>query len=83
MSVGVLAAIEFGQLGRVVWISLAAGVVVISAFALVVLESGRSGDARRNGRPRAAAVHATLAGIFLAAFAAIVVVGIVIMLKKP
>ena len=77
-----LAAVEFGQLLRVMWISLAAGVVVTTAFALVVRESGRSAEARRAGEGGAAMLHATLAVLFFAAFAAIVAVGLVIMLKK-
>jgi hypothetical protein len=77
-----IAAIEFGQLLRVMWVSLAAGVVVTTAFALVVREGGRSAEARRAGNGGAAALHATLAVLFFAAFAAIVAVGLVIMLKK-
>jgi hypothetical protein len=77
-----LAAIEFGQLFKVVWVSLAAGIVVTTAFALVVRSSGRSAVARRAGDNPAAALHAALAVLFFAAFAGIVVVGLVIMLKK-
>ena len=77
-----LAAIEFGQLVEVVWISLVSGVVVTAAFGLVVRESARSAEARRAGEGGAAALHATLALLFFAAFAAFVVVGLVIMLRK-
>jgi hypothetical protein len=77
-----LAAIEFGQLLEVVWISLVSGVVVTAAFGLVVRESARSAEARRAGESGAAALHATLALLFFAAFAAFVVVGLVIMLRK-
>jgi hypothetical protein len=78
----VLAAIDFGQLRDVIGISLAAGVIVTTAFAFVVLESARSSVARRSGRDRLAVVHATLAVLMFAAFASIVTVGIVIMLRK-
>jgi hypothetical protein len=78
----VLAAIEFGQLFKVVWVSLLAGVVVTALFAFVVRAGGRSAEARRAGDGGASALHATLAVIFMAAFTAIVVLGIVIMLKK-
>jgi hypothetical protein len=77
-----LAAIEFGQLLKVVWISLVAGIVVTATFALVVRESARSAEARRAGDGGAAAMHATLAALCFAAFAAFVVIGLVIMLKK-
>ena len=75
-------AVDVGQLVKVVWVSLVAGVVVTVAFALVVRSSGRSATARRAGHSGAAAVHATLAVLFFAAFAAIVAVGITIMIKK-
>jgi hypothetical protein len=80
--VTVLAAIEFGQLAKVVWVSLLSCVVVTTAFALVVRAGARSAEARRAGDSGAAALHATLAVIFLAAFAAIVVVGLIIILRK-
>jgi hypothetical protein len=78
----VLAALEFGGLLQAVWVSLVAGVVVTAAFAVVVRESARSGEARRAGDGGAALLHGTLAVIVFAAFAAIVVVGLVVMLKK-
>jgi hypothetical protein len=77
-----LAAIEFSQLLQVVWVSLASGVVVTAVFAFVVRESARSAEARRAGEARAAAVHASLAMLFFAVFAAIVVVGLVLILRK-
>jgi hypothetical protein len=78
----VVAAIELSQLGEVVWISLVSAVVVTTTFGLVVRESARSADARRAGEGGIAAVHAALAVLFFAVFAAFVVVGLVIMLKK-
>jgi hypothetical protein len=80
--VTVLAAIELSQLVKVVWVSLVSCIVVTTAFALVVRESARSAEARRAGDSGAAALHATLAAVFLAAFAAIVVVGLIIILQK-
>jgi hypothetical protein len=77
-----LAAVEFNQLLRVVWVSLVAGVVVTAVFAFVVRESARSAEARRAGDGRAAAMHASLAMLSFAAFAAIVVVGLVLILRK-
>jgi hypothetical protein len=78
----VLAAIEFSQLVEVVWVSLLACIVVTTAFSFVVRESGRYAEARRAGEPGAAALHAALAMVFFAAFATIVVVGLIIMLRK-
>jgi hypothetical protein len=80
--VTVLAAIEFSQLIEVVWVSLVSCIVVTTAFALVVREGARSAEARRAGQAGAAALHAMLAALLLAAFAAIVIVGLTIILKK-
>jgi|tagenome__1003787_1003787.scaffolds.fasta_scaffold20964676_2 hypothetical protein len=77
----VLAALEFTDLLQAVWVSLVAGVVVTAAFAIVVRESARSAEARRAGESTAALVHGVLAAIVFAAFAAIVVVGLIVMLK--
>jgi hypothetical protein len=77
-----LAAVEFGQLVRTAWVALVAGLVVTTLFALVVRASARSAEARRSGDGTAAAMHATLAVILFAGFAASVVVGLVIMLEK-
>ena len=75
-------AIAFGELASVVWVSLAAGIVVTVAFSLVVRESGRSAEARRDGNARAAGMHAALALVFFAAFVVIVALGVGIMLSK-
>jgi hypothetical protein len=82
MGMRLIAAIDVGLIMQVVYVSLAASIVVPAAFALVVRESGRSGEARRNGNSSAAALHLALAVLFFAAFAAIVVVGVITMLKK-
>jgi hypothetical protein len=80
--VTVLAAIEFSQLGRVIWVSLASTIVVTATFAWVVRESARSMEARRAGERGAAALHLTLAVIFFAAFAGFVVYGLIVILRK-
>jgi hypothetical protein len=82
VGVRLLAAIDVGLIMQVVYVSLAASIVVPTAFALVVREAGRSAEARRNGEGGAAAVHLALAVLCFAAFATIVVVGVVTMLKK-
>jgi hypothetical protein len=82
MGMRLIAAIDVGLIMQVVYVSLAASIVVPAAFALVVRESGRSAEARRNGDGGGAAVHLALAVVFFAAFATIVVVGVVTMLNK-
>jgi hypothetical protein len=77
-----LATVAVGQLVQVVWVSLLATVVVTLMFAVVVREGARSAEARRAGRGGSSAVHAGLAALFVAAFAASVVVGVVVVLKK-
>jgi hypothetical protein len=80
---GMLAAIvDVDQLLEVAWVSLAAGVGVTTVFSLVILGGARSAEARREGRDGAALAYGTLAAVALAAFAAIVVVGVIIMLRK-
>jgi hypothetical protein len=79
---GVLAAIDLSLLGQVIWVSLSASIVVTAAFALVVRESGRSAEARRNGQSGAAMLHASLAVLFFVAFMVIVVFGVITMLNK-
>jgi hypothetical protein len=75
------AAVELGQLVDVVWASLLASVVVTTLFAVVVRESARAADARRTGNGHAA-LHLGIAVLSMVAFAAIVVIGVAVMLNK-
>ena len=79
---GPFAAIKASELAQVVWVSLLAGVGVILLFALVVLGSARSGEARRAGRDGAATVYAGAALLAFLVFAGVVVLGVNIMLAK-
>ena len=76
------AAVEAGDILSVIWVSLVAGVVVSTAYSLVVLGTARSAEARRNGAGTAAIVWGGLAVLAFAAFAATVVFGVHIMLSK-
>jgi hypothetical protein len=76
------AAIKLSELVQVVWVSLAAGIGVIVLFSLVVLGSARSADSRRSGRDGAATAYAGAALLAFAVFAAVVVLGVQIMLSK-
>jgi heme A synthase len=75
------AAVELGQLLDVVWASLLASVVVTTIFAVVIRESGRAAEARRTGNGNAT-LHVAMAVLGVVAFAAIVVVGVAVMLNK-
>jgi len=78
----ILAAIDLGQIGKVVWVSLISGVLITTAYALVVLGSARSLQARRAGASRAAVAYATLAVAMFCVFAVAVGLGLHIMLSK-
>ena len=78
----VLAAIDVGQLLQVVWVSIAASVVVTLLFSLVVLFGSRSAEHQRGGRSANAVAHGTVAVLFMLAFAGVVVYGVHIMLTK-
>jgi hypothetical protein len=78
----VFAAVKAGDIVEVVWVSLLAGVLVCVAYALVVLGTARSAEARRNGNGTAAVAFGTLAAIALAACVAAVVFGVHVMVSK-
>jgi hypothetical protein len=77
-----VAAIDGAGLVEVVWVSLLAGVGVTLTFSLVVLGTGRSAAARREGNERAATGYALIAALAFAIFAVGVVFGVNIMLSK-
>ena len=77
-----IAAIELAQIGKVIWVSLLSGVLITTAYALVVLGSARWLQARRAGHAAAAAGYLTLAVAMFCVFAAAVVIGLHIMLTK-
>ncbi len=77
-----VAAVDGAGLVEIVWVSLLAGVGITMTFSLVVLGSGRSAAARREGRERAATAYALLAALAFLVFAAGVVTGVNIMLSK-
>ena len=62
-----LAAVKAGDIFEVVWVSLVAGVLVCVAYALVVLGTARSAEARRNGHGAAAVAFGALAVLAFAA----------------
>jgi hypothetical protein len=75
-------AVGFSELLSVIWVSLAAGVVVTGTFAFIVREAARAADSSRNRQPGAAAVHATFALLLLIAFAVMLIYGVSILLSK-
>ena len=77
-----LGAVKAGDIFEVVWVSLAAAVVVSITFSLVVLGMARSTEAARAGRGSAAVAFGGLALLAFAVFAATVGFGVHIMLSK-
>jgi len=67
---------------QVVWASLIAGIGVTAAYAFAILGAARAVDLTRSGRSGEAVVFGVLCAIALAAVAAAVVYGIVIMTTK-
>ena len=78
----ILAAIDLGQIGKVIWVSLLSGVLITTAYALVVLGTARSLQARRAGASGAALAYAGLAVGMFCLFAVAVGLGLHIMLSK-
>ena len=77
-----MAAIDFHSLFTVIWSSLLGGVGVTVLFSYVILGWSRSADARHEGRGREAVAYGVLAIVAALVFAAVVAVGVTIMLRK-
>ena len=73
------AIVDGGALLHVVWVSLLAGVGVVTIFSFALLGVARAGDARREGRTLAAAVYGAVGGASLLLFAAVIVVGVTVL----
>ena len=77
-----MAAIPWGTLLQVVWVSVAAGVGVSAIFSLVILASARASEHRRDGNGAAAVGFGVLAACMLALFCAGIALGLNVMLAK-
>ncbi len=76
------AAIEWNLVGEVIGVSFAAGLVVITLFALIIFGSTRAADARRAHEGGTATAFTVLAGVAGTAFAAVVVFALIVMAQK-
>jgi 4-amino-4-deoxy-L-arabinose transferase-like glycosyltransferase len=74
--------VDTSALGKVILWSLAAGIGVTAAFAVAIVGSTRFAEMRRSGRIVEAGAFGLLAVVALAAFAAAIVIGIVVMTSK-
>jgi hypothetical protein len=74
--------VDWGALGKVVAASLVLGVGATGAFALAILGSSRAAELRRSGNSVVAGAFVALAALALAACAAALVLGIIVMTRK-
>ena len=74
--------VEWDLLLDVIWAALAAGVAVTIAVSFAILGFTRAADARRDGDTLDAVFYSALFVLGLAACAAAVVLGIVVMTSK-
>ena len=77
-----LGTIDAGELLQVVWASALAGIAVTVLFSFTVLFAARSAEARRGGEAGTSMAWAVCAVLSMAAFAAIVIYGVHVMLSK-
>ena len=74
--------VEWDLLLQVIWAALAAGVAVTIAVSFAILGASRAADARRDGDTLDTIFYSALFVLGLAACAAAVVLGIVVMTAK-
>ena len=77
-----VATVDWDALLQVVWVSIAAGTGITSAFAIAIYGATRAVDLSRSGRVAEAGLFALMAAAGLIAVVAAVVVGIVVMTDK-
>jgi uncharacterized membrane protein len=71
-----------GDIFEVIWVSLIAGIGITASYSFVVLGTGRSAEARREGRSVATVAYGALAVVFLIVFLGGFVYAIHVLLSK-
>ena len=74
--------VDAHDLLQVVWVSLSAGVALVTAASLGILGAARAATERREGRTLAASLYAALAIAAALVCAGGVVLGVAVMLSK-
>jgi hypothetical protein len=82
MRIPIATLVDVKALLKVVWVSIAAGVGVISAFSLIVVGTTRFADMRRSERSGIAALYGALAAVGVLACAFALWRGYVYVVKK-
>jgi hypothetical protein len=78
----VTAVIDVGLLFELVYVAALAGAAVGLAFSLLILGSVRAGDLRRDGRTLRALAYGMMAVLAAAGITALVVFGLLVIVKK-
>jgi hypothetical protein len=78
----VLAKIDWGTIGKLLWAVPVVGIAVALSFAILIVGWTRADDARRQGAGGAATLYSALALVAGAAFAGVVVYGITLIINK-
>jgi hypothetical protein len=76
------AAVEWGKLLQVIWVSLLAGIGVTLVYSLVIYGGARAAEARRAGAGAAATAYGALTALALLVFLAGLAFGVAIILNK-
>jgi len=77
------AVIEWGKIGELLWVAPLAGLAVAITYSFMIVGFARADEARRDGDGRIAGMaYSLLAVVSTAAFLAVVVYGVVIIVKK-
>jgi hypothetical protein len=77
-----LATIEWGKIGELLWVAPLAGIAVAVTFSVLIAGAARAQDARRSGSGPAAAAHTAVALVAGLAFLAVVVYGVDVIVSK-
>ncbi|MDX6702143.1 MAG: hypothetical protein QOF26_2369 [Baekduia sp.] len=77
-----LAKIEWNKIGELLYVAPIAALAVAIAFSLIIVGVARADDARREGNGATATMYSALAFASLAAFAAVVIYGVTIIVQK-
>ena len=77
-----LAAVDWGLMLEVVWVSMLAGVGITTIFSVVIFSGARASDARRENRGAVAGLYGVVTGAASLLFLAGVAYGVWIILDK-
>jgi hypothetical protein len=78
----VIASIDWGTIGELLWAAPLAAIAVSLAYSLLILGVSRADDARREGAAGVATLYGALALVSAAAFVGLVVFGITVIAAK-